>query len=50
MERLATVAVPWEHFAPMFVTPGAASDPEQAAERLIDGFRMGLSKRSFPVR
>jgi 4,5-DOPA dioxygenase extradiol len=38
-----------EHFAPMFVTLGAASNPEQAPEQLIDGFWMGLSKRSFQV-
>lgn len=38
-----------EHFAPMFVTLGAASDPEQPPRQLIDGFWMGLSKRSFLV-
>ncbi|HSK24495.1 MAG TPA: class III extradiol ring-cleavage dioxygenase [Egicoccus sp.] len=36
-----------EHFAPMFVTLGAASDPEQAPEQVVDGFWMGLAKRSF---
>jgi 4,5-DOPA dioxygenase extradiol len=37
-----------EHFAPMFVTLGAG-DPERAPHQLIDGFWMGLSKRSFQV-
>ncbi len=36
-----------EHFAPMFVTLGASSDPEAAPEQPIDGFWMGLAKRSF---
>jgi 4,5-DOPA dioxygenase extradiol len=38
-----------EHLAPMFVTLGAASDPEAPAEQVIDGFWMGLAKRSFQV-
>lgn len=38
-----------EHFAPMFVTLGAASDPETAPDQVIDGFWYGLSKRSFQV-
>ena len=38
-----------EHFAPMFVTLGAATDPEAAPEQIIDGFWMGLSKRSLQV-
>lgn len=38
-----------EHFAPMFVTLGASSNPEQAPDQLIDGFWYGLSKRSFAV-
>ena len=38
-----------EHFAPMFVTLGAASDPEAPPEQVIDGFWMGLAKRSFTV-
>ena len=37
-----------EHFTPLFVTLGAASDAEAAPE-VIDGFWMGLSKRSFQV-
>jgi len=46
--------MPWahptiEHFAPMFLTLGAAGDPEQAPEQPIDGFWMGLAKRSFQV-
>ena len=36
-----------EHFAPLFVTLGAASDPEAAPDTAIDGFFMGLAKRSF---
>jgi 4,5-DOPA dioxygenase extradiol len=36
-----------EHFAPMFVTLGAADDPEAAPTQAIDGFWMGLAKRSF---
>jgi 4,5-DOPA dioxygenase extradiol len=38
-----------EHFAPMFVTLGASTDPEQAPDQPIDGFWMGLAKRSFQV-
>ena len=38
-----------EHFAPMFVTLGAAADPETAPDQRIDGFWIGLSKRSFQV-
>jgi len=38
-----------EHFAPMFLTLGASTDPEQRPEQPIDGFWMGLSKRSFQV-
>ncbi|WP_433834010.1 dioxygenase family protein [Actinoplanes sp. CA-015351] len=36
-----------EHFAPMFLTLGASGDPEAAPEQPVDGFWMGLSKRSF---
>ncbi|MBG0562306.1 dioxygenase family protein [Actinoplanes aureus] len=36
-----------EHFAPMFLTLGASGDPEAAPEQPIDGFWMGLAKRSF---
>jgi 4,5-DOPA dioxygenase extradiol len=38
-----------EHFAPMFLTLGASGDPEQAPDQPIDGFWMGLAKRSFHV-
>jgi 4,5-DOPA dioxygenase extradiol len=38
-----------EHFAPMFLTLGASGDPEQAPGQPIDGFWMGLAKRSFHV-
>jgi len=36
-----------EHFAPMFVTLGASGDPEAPPAQTIDGFWMGLAKRSF---
>ena len=36
-----------EHFAPMFVTLGAAGEPEAPPAQTIDGFWMGLAKRSF---
>ena len=38
-----------EHFAPMFLTLGAAAHPEQRPDQPIDGFWMGLSKRSLVV-
>ena len=38
-----------EHFAPLFVTLGAAEDPEQAPTQVIDGYWMGLAKRSLQV-
>ncbi|MEV6635774.1 class III extradiol ring-cleavage dioxygenase [Actinoplanes sp. NPDC051470] len=38
-----------EHFAPMFLTLGAAGDPEQSPDQSIEGYWMGLSKRSFQV-
>ncbi len=38
-----------EHFTPLFVTLGAATDPEQPGEQLFEGFWMGLSKRSVQV-
>ncbi len=38
-----------EHYTPLFITLGAASDPEQPGEQLVDGFWMGLSKRSLQV-
>ena len=38
-----------EHFAPIFVTLGAATKPDSAPKTTIDGYWMGLSKRSFQV-
>jgi len=36
-----------EHFTPLFVTVGAASDPTAPVTTTIDGYMVGLSKRSF---
>ncbi|RRR99253.1 dioxygenase family protein [Glycomyces terrestris] len=38
-----------DHYIPLFVTYGAASDQEQPAETVIDGYWFGLSKRSFQL-
>jgi 4,5-DOPA dioxygenase extradiol len=38
-----------EHFAPLFVTLGASSDPESAPDTEIEGYFMGLAKRSIQV-
>lgn len=38
-----------EHFAPLFVTLGATDNPEQVPHQVIDGYWMGLSKRSIQV-
>ncbi|MFC9788954.1 dioxygenase [Rhodococcus sp. NPDC127528] len=38
-----------EHFAPLFVTLGASSEPGQVPQQVIDGFWMGLAKRSLQV-
>lgn len=38
-----------EHFAPLFVALGASSDAEQTPHQAIDGFWMGLSKRSLQL-
>ena len=38
-----------EHFAPLFVTLGAASDPESAPDTEIEGYFMGLAKSSYQV-
>ncbi len=35
-----------EHFTPLFVTLGAATSPDLPPETLIEGYWMGLSKRS----
>jgi 4,5-DOPA dioxygenase extradiol len=36
-----------EHFTPLFVTLGAATDPTGPVTTAIDGFSIGLAKRSF---
>ncbi len=36
-----------EHFSPLFVTLGAASDPAAPVTTVIEGYMVGLSKRSF---
>ena len=38
-----------EHFTPLFITLGAATDTSAAPETLIEGYFMGLSKRSILV-
>lgn len=38
-----------EHYTPLFVTLGAASDSEAPGDQVIDGYWMGLSKRSLVV-
>ncbi|THV40816.1 dioxygenase family protein [Glycomyces buryatensis] len=38
-----------DHYLPLFVTYGAASETEQVAETVIDGFWLGLAKRSFQL-
>ena len=38
-----------EHFAPIFITLGAATQAGAAPDTAIDGYWMGLSKRSFQV-
>jgi 4,5-DOPA dioxygenase extradiol len=38
-----------EHFSPLFVTLGAAADPEETPGTAIEGFFLGLAKRSFQV-
>lgn len=39
-----------EHFAPLFVSLGASDDVEQTPDQAIDGFWMGLAKRSLVLR
>ena len=39
-----------EHFAPLFVTLGASVKPDDAPKTAIDGFFIGLSKRSIETR
>ena len=36
-----------EHFTPLFVTLGAASDPTAPVVTTLDGYGIGLSRRSF---
>jgi 4,5-DOPA dioxygenase extradiol len=36
-----------EHFTPLFVTLGAATDPTAPVTTTIDGYAIGLAKRSF---
>ena len=38
-----------EHFTPLFITLGAASAPDAPPEQVIDGYFLGLAKRSFQV-
>ncbi|MCH7232824.1 dioxygenase [Glycomyces sp. L485] len=38
-----------DHYIPLFVTYGAATEAEQPAETVIDGFWFGLAKRSFQL-
>lgn len=38
-----------EHFTPLFITLGAAADPESPVQTTIEGYQFGLSKRSFQV-
>ena len=38
-----------EHLTPLFVALGAAADPEAAPDQVIDGYWMGLSKRSLVI-
>src|ERR1700712_1800535 len=38
-----------EHYTPLFVTLGAATDAETPGDQVIDGYWMGLSKRSLLV-
>jgi 4,5-DOPA dioxygenase extradiol len=39
-----------EHFAPLFVTLGAAARPDDVPRFAIDGYWYGLAKRSFEAR
>ena len=34
-----------EHYTPLFITLGAATDPEAPGDQVVDGYWMGLSKR-----
>ena len=53
--RSKAPGMPWahptvEHFAPLFVTLGAAAKPDDAPKTAIEGYFLGLSKRSFEAR
>ncbi|NUT04805.1 MAG: dioxygenase [Hamadaea sp.] len=39
-----------DHYIPLFVTMGAAARPDRPVETTIEGYFLGLSKRSFQVR
>ena len=38
-----------EHYTPLFITLGAATAADQPGDQLVDGYWMGLSKRSLQV-
>jgi 4,5-DOPA dioxygenase extradiol len=38
-----------EHYTPLFIILGAASDVEASVQMKVEGYRFGLSKRSFQV-
>src|SRR5690242_1570045 len=38
-----------EHFSPLFVALGASGDPGQTPKQVIDGYWMGLAKRSIEL-
>jgi 4,5-DOPA dioxygenase extradiol len=38
-----------EHFSPLFVALGASGDPGQSPRQVIDGYWMGLAKRSIEL-
>jgi 4,5-DOPA dioxygenase extradiol len=38
-----------DHFLPVFITLGAAENPEQPARTVIDGYMIGLARRSFQL-
>ncbi len=38
-----------EHYTPLFITLGTAGDPSSPSDQRVDGYWMGLSKRSIQV-
>lgn len=38
-----------DHFLPLFITLGAADNPESRARTVIDGYMIGFAKRSFEI-